>query len=59
MRERLGLTVATTVGITGLILRRRHVEQPPGMRDVLDTPAVGEQTVVTDGCGGNHWVGHG
>jgi len=43
MRESLGLTVASTVGTTGLILRGRQVEQLTRMRDVLDTPAVGEQ----------------
>ena len=45
MRECLRLTVA---GAVGLILRRRHVEQLTRSRDVLDAPAVGEETIVTD-----------
>ena len=48
IRESLRLTVAGTVGATGLIVRCRHVKQPTDMRDVFDTPVVGEQTVVTD-----------
>jgi len=48
MRKCRWLTVAGTVCPTGLILRCRHVEQLTRMRDVLDTPAVGEETVVTD-----------
>jgi hypothetical protein len=46
--ESLRLTVAGTVGTTALIVRCRHVKQLTDMRDVFDTPAIGEQTVVTD-----------
>src|SRR5207247_7719162 len=48
MRGCLRLTVVGPVGTTGVILRRRHVEQLPRSRNVLGAPAVGEQTVVTD-----------
>ena len=48
MRQSLRLTVASAVGITGLTLRRRHVEQQARSRNVLGAPAVSEQTVVTD-----------
>jgi hypothetical protein len=37
-----------TVGTTALIARCRHVKQLTDMRDIFDTPAIGEQTVVTD-----------
>ena len=48
MRDYLRLTVAGAVGITGLLLWRRHVEQLTRSRDVLGAPAVGEETIVTD-----------
>jgi len=47
MRESLGL-IASTVGTTGLILRRWCVEELTRVRDVRDTSAIGEQTVVAD-----------
>ena len=48
MRECLQLDVAGAVGITGLIVWRRHVEQLPRSRDILGAPAVSEQTIVPD-----------
>jgi hypothetical protein len=36
------------VAITGPILRRRQVEELTRSRDILDAPAIGEETVVTD-----------
>jgi len=48
MRECLRLAVAEAVGITGLIVWCRHVEQLPRSRDILGAPAVGEETEVPD-----------
>jgi hypothetical protein len=48
MREGLRLSVAGAVMTTGLILWRRYVEQLTRSRDILGTPAIGEETVVTD-----------
>jgi hypothetical protein len=48
MGECLRRIVVGTVGITGLTLLDRRIEQLVRSRDVLDASAVGEQTVVTD-----------
>jgi hypothetical protein len=57
MRECLRLTVAGAVGITGLILWCRYVEQLTRSRDALGTAAVGEETVMADA--GNRWAARG
>ena len=48
MRECLRFGVAGAVGIGGLDVCRRHVEQLPRLRDVVGAPAIGEETVVAD-----------
>ena len=48
MRKCLRLTVADAVGVTGRILWRRCIEQLTRSRNVLGTPAVGKETVVSD-----------
>ena len=48
MRERLGLVGLGAVGIPGLGLCRRHVEQAACSGDVVGARAAGEQAVVMD-----------
>ena len=48
MRERFGLVGLGAVGILGLWLCRRHVEQAARSGDVVGACAAGEQAVVTD-----------
>jgi hypothetical protein len=48
LRERLGLIGLGAVGIPGLGLCRRHVEQAARSGDVVGARGAGEQAVVTD-----------
>ena len=48
MRVRLGPVGIGAVGIRGLGLCRRHVEQAARLGDVVGAGAAGEQAVVTD-----------
>jgi hypothetical protein len=48
VRERLGLVGVGAVGIPGLGLCRRHVEQAARPGDVVGAGATGEQAIVAD-----------
>ena len=48
MRQCLRLIAAGAVGITGLAVCRRHIEELACSHDILGAPTVGEEAIMAD-----------